>query len=79
MSARDISNGDDEGGAPRRPKIIKQADRVQKSDEELKNISDERVRTLLMNMRRGLLTITDSIEDFLDFPNEKRRRPKKRS
>jgi hypothetical protein len=76
MSARDSSNGDDEGGVPRRPKIIKQADRVQKSDEELKKIYDERVRTLLMNVRRALLTITDSIEDFLDFPNEKRRRPK---
>lgn len=76
MSARDSSNGDDEGDAPRRPKIIKEADRVQKSDEELKKIYDERVRTLLMNVRRGLLTITDSIEDFLDFPNEKRRRPK---
>lgn len=78
MSARDSSNGDDEGVSPRRPKIIKQADRVQKSDEELKKIYDERVRTLLMNLRRGLLTITDSIEDFLDFPNEKRRRPKKK-
>lgn len=78
MSARDSSNRDDEGGAPRRPKIIKQADRVQKSDEELKKIYDERVQTLLMNLRRGLLTITDSIEEFLDFPNEKRRRPKKK-
>ncbi len=78
MSARDSSNWDDEGGAPCRPKIIKQADRVQKSDEELKKIYDERVRTLLMSIRRGLLTITDSIEDFLDFPNEKRGRPKKK-
>lgn len=78
MSARDGSNGGDEGGAPRRPKIIKQADRAQKSDEELKKIYDERVRTLLMNVRRGLLVITDGIEEFLDFPNEKRRRPKKK-
>ena len=78
MSARDKSNGKDEDGVPRRPKIIKQVERVQKSDEELKKIYDERVRTLLMDIRRGLLTITDSIEDFLDFPNEKRRRSKKK-